>query len=172
MVAFGNPLKEICCRIRLGDFQTVIPFMINSLGVSGVEAIKMLKKYQDIPCNDRKDRLLLQTLGTDFRKLKNDIWVQPVKNYAKNHKCVITDCRRIFELISFPEAFKVFIDVPDHIIYKRLKERDGYYDVDILTRESEIEIPGLKDKCDCVIDNSGSFKQLAKNVQAMMMMEQ
>ena len=166
-VAFGNTLKQICADIRLKNYAPVMSFMVNELGLSGEEAMNRVWKYRQLPCNDRKDRLLLQTLGTDFRKIRDDIWVKPVREYANTHQCVITDCRRIFELNSFPEAIKIFIDVPDHIIYERLKERDGYYDVDILTRESEIEIPDLKDMCDYVIDNSGTVVELRKQVRSI-----
>ena len=166
-VAFGNTLKQICADIRLKNYAPVMSFMVNELGLSGEEAMNRVWKYRQLPCNDRKDRLLLQTLGTDFRKIRDDIWVKPVREYANTHQCVITDCRRIFELNSFPEAIKIFIDVPDHIIYERLKERDGYYDVDILTRESEIEIPDLKDMCDYVIDNSGTVAELRKQVRSI-----
>lgn len=171
-IAFGNNLKILCSYIRLGDVMNVMSFMVNAVGLSGEAAFQAYKRYRDIPCNDKKDRLLLQTVGTEMRKIKNDVWVNPVKHFADKNKCVITDCRRLFELESFPKAYKVFIDVPDHIIYKRLKERDGYYDIDILTKESEIEIPSLKEKCDFVIDNDGSLRQLVKRVQAMMMEEQ
>ncbi len=167
MVAFGNKLKQICADIRLRNFAPVISFMVNELGLSGNDAMDRLWHYRQLPCYDRKDRLLLQTLGTDFRKIKDDVWVKPVREYANTHHCVITDCRRKFELNSFPEAIKVFIDVPDHIIYERLKQRDGYYDVDILTRESEIEIPALKKMCHFIVDNSGTVDDLKKQIRSI-----
>lgn len=167
MVAFGNTLKQICADIRLKNYAPVISFMVNELGLSGEDAMYRVWNYRQLPCYDKKDRLLLQTLGTDFRKIRDDIWVRPVREYANTHGCVITDCRRKFELNSFPEAIKIFIDVPDHIIYERLKKRDGYYDVDILTRESEIEIPDLKEMCHYVIDNSGTIEELTKQVYSI-----
>ena len=175
-IAFGATLKWVCRLLRQGDFFTVANFMQQQLGITDLEKISaMLHNYKGLPIEGKKDRLLLQELGTDFRKIRDDVWINPVKLSIKDNPTkdfVITDCRRLVELDSFPDAIKIYVDCTDDIIYQRLKQRDGYYDVNILTRESEIEIPNLKKLCDYVIDNSGSYTDLATKIEGVLKSEQ
>lgn len=171
---FADNLITICELVRSNlpiaamDF---CKFVMSNLGLSMEQSFELYNRYKNISIEGKRDRLLLQKLGTDFRKIKNDIWVSDVKlliKLAKDKKFVITDTRRQYELDSFPKAVSVYIDVKDDTCYKRLKERDGYYDVDILSREAEVEIPTLKDKCDFVINNDGSLDELYKQVDEIM----
>jgi hypothetical protein len=175
-IAFGSTLKWVCRLLRQGDFFTVANFMQQQLGITDLEKISaMLHNYKGLPIEGKKDRLLLQELGTDFRKIRDDVWINPVKLSIKDNPMrdfVITDCRRLVELDSFPDATKIYVDCNNDIIYQRLKKRDGYYDVDILTRESEVEIPSLKKLCDYVIDNSGSYTNLVAQIEGVLKGEQ
>lgn len=169
-IAFGNVLKAICELIRTDKLaaslalQTRIPLPPHKIG-------EMVSRFANISVEGRKDRLLLQTVGTECRKIRNDIWVNEVKQYINPRtrtNFVITDCRRSFELNSFPDAISVFIDCEESVIYNRLKQRDGYYDVDILSREAELEVPLLKEKCDFIVDNNETLKDLAMQIKNIM----
>ena len=174
-LSFASVLIYACKLVRSENPMDGIDFsqfVMSRLGLSMEQSFDMYNEYKDISIEGKRDRLLLQKLGTDFRKIKNDVWVSDVREIiskdAYDHKFVITDTRRQYELDSFPKAVSVYIDVKDDTCYKRLKERDGYYDVDILSREAEVEIPTLKDKCDFVINNDGSLDELYKQVDEIM----
>lgn len=169
-VAFGEMLKNVCGSIRSCDYISVAEFMVRNFQLQPREAFDKIEEYSQIPRYDVKDRILLQTLGTDFRKIKNDIWTAPIKNIIISNpllRFVITDCRRHFELEEFNDCFKVYVEAADDVIYKRLKQRDGFYDTDILTREAEKEVPELKEKCDYILINNTSKAELVSQIQRM-----
>lgn len=167
-IAFGDALKSVCQLIRIDMLQAAITLKSLLPDIEPNVIGTHIYKWQQLPKHDAKDRLMLQDVGTQCRKWNDDIWINIVKQQIHNYPDVrfaITDCRRVHEFESFKDFVSIYIDCSDDVIYKRLKKRDGYYDVDILTHEAEREIPSLKDKCDFIVYNDQDFKYLEKQVK-------
>ena len=60
----------------------------------------------------------------------------------------------------YPEAVTVFIDVPFDELLRRLRNRNTETEEEIKKRASRIKMEaGLKDKFDCIVDNSSGIEQ-------------
>ncbi|HRJ86930.1 MAG TPA: guanylate kinase [Ignavibacteria bacterium] len=60
----------------------------------------------------------------------------------------------------YPEAVTVFIDVPFDELLRRLRNRNTETEEEINKRASRIKMEaGLKDKFDCIVDNSSGIEQ-------------
>ncbi len=129
---------------------------------------------------DKKDRNLLQFLGTDVGRDKVDanIWVErfcddvfiaqeTAKNlYNKDLKFVSDDIRfpNEHDILKKDGWIGIYLDVPDEIRIKRLEGRDGDACVDKLQHVSETALDEFKDEL-IKVDVSGSLEQSYENLE-------
>ncbi len=128
----------------------------------------------------KKDRVILQHLGTDVGRRKidenmwinrfvDDIWIAQETSkdlYQKELKFVVDDCRFKNEHLTFKEHgwIGLYLDVSDEIRIKRLEGRDGNAQESTLNHESETALNEFKDEL-IKIDVSGSLEQSYENLE-------
>ena len=130
---------------------------------------------------EKKDRTLLQHLGTDVgrKQIDNDIWInrfideifiaQTTAKELYNKEIVFCadDIRFKNEFLALKEAGWIifYLDVSDEIRIARLQGRDGDACVDRLQHSSETALNEFKDEL-IKIDVSGSLEQSYENLEA------
>ena len=123
---------------------------------------------------DKKDRFLLQTIGTDCAReaVDKDIWVRRfiedtkiVQLTSKKmglpvHGLVCDDCRFENEhaILKKNGWVGLFLNVPDDIRIERLGKRDGTAQVETLQHSSEVAVDNFKDEL-IQIDASGTLEE-------------
>ncbi len=137
------------------------------------------EKYLEMDVT-KKDRTLLQHLGTDVgrKKIDEEIWVnrfvddiwiaeETAKDlYNKELKFVCDDCRfdNEHEELRANGWVGLYLDVPDEVRVKRLEGRDGDACVDRLNHESETAVDEFKDEL-IKVDVSGTLEQSYENLE-------
>lgn len=137
------------------------------------------QQYLNMPL-DKKDRTLLQHLGTDVgrKQVDNNIWIDRFVDdiwiaqrtakelYNKELKFVSDDVRFENEHLALKEAgwIGLYLDVPDEIRIQRLENRDGDACVDRLQHESETALDSFKDEL-VKVDVSGSLEKSYQNLE-------
>jgi hypothetical protein len=166
------------CCIALGD---QIRYTARILGEEGVPAaldhIQWL--IPDVPASivsdliewwklyglDKKNRLLLQTIGTELRKYNDSVWIDAAKKLMlPNEQYVITDCRRKAEFDSFRDFISIYIDADTEVRKQRLIARDGTYDPSWEIHPAELEIEDLQYLCDFTVVNNGTLEALEEQI--------
>lgn len=129
---------------------------------------------------DKKDRNLLQFLGTDIgrngvdqdiwvKRFVDDIWIAQETSKGLHNK----ELRFVSDDIRFPNEHEVlkeagwmgiYLNVSDDIRIERLTRRDGDACVDKLEHVSETALDGFKDDL-IQIDVSGSLEQSYENLE-------
>src|SRR5690606_27039836 len=93
--------------------------------------------FPDLYSSYEKPRALLQTIGTDFRNINPDVWINAmfkdidkeredrIKNYEPKENIVVTDCRMPNEYQALKNRGFIFIkiEVNEGIRLKRMIER-------------------------------------------------
>jgi dephospho-CoA kinase len=133
------------------------------------EVYGVFERAQKIP-QTKKDREILQYLGTSLRAFYDSVWIDCTFRYIEwveglmlpPYRSVIADCRRKPELVALQNKgyLTIFVDAPEEVRYERLKARDGidrkeFYETSQHVAESEIG--SLKRLCDFVVDNSSEY---------------
>ena len=137
------------------------------------------EKYLDMN-PDKKDRNLLQFLGTDIGRnlIDQDIWVHRFVDdvyiaqetakglFKKELKFVSDDIRFPNEHKALKEAgwVGIYLEVSDELRIERLTRRDGDACVDKLEHASETALDGFKDEL-IKVDVSGTLKQSYENLE-------
>jgi len=129
---------------------------------------------------DKKDRQLLQSIGTDVGRMliDRDIWINRLIDdvwiaqrtaedfYNKELTMVLDDCRFENEHLALKEAdwVGIYLDVSDEIRLQRLVGRDGDAQVNTLQHESETALYSFKDEL-IKVDVSGSLEKSYQNLE-------
>ena len=132
---------------------------------------------------EKKDRNLLQYLGTDVgrKKIDENIWVNRFLDdvwiaketskdlYNKELKFISDDCRFPNENLAFKDHgwIGLYLDVSDEVRVKRLEGRDGDACVDKLEHESETALDSFKDEL-IKVDVSGTLEQSYQNLEEVL----
>lgn len=169
-VSFAQPLKDVAKLLRINDIDSAERIMNQMFGRrKPIQMRAALKAMSQIPKNDDKDRLLLQTLGTDWaRAYDADIWARGLKDSLHPDQAyVITDCRFPNEFRLFNDFIRIFVDTNKENRQTRIIARDGSWNEAADHHASEAYIDGFRDQCDYVLDNNGTLDDLVKQVETM-----
>lgn len=127
--------------------------------------------YFGIPRNTRPPRKLLHHIGESLREYDRMIWINDTLKRIEldgHDRVIITDVRKLLEHAYLGDLGwnNVMIYCDPKIALERLKERDSTVDEDtVLNSSLENQLRPLKDYMK-VIDNSDSFEETAKELDA------
>jgi dephospho-CoA kinase len=116
---------------------------------------------------EKKDRKLLQQIGSMMRQIDKDIWIKYVMKQAKGKDVMVEDCRyrNEFEALCEDGFLMIKINIDEEYQAERLKKTypDTYEQhLANLTHASEMDIDGLEEeKCAMVLnarDNEHNFE--------------
>lgn len=128
--------------------------------------------FPDLYKADKKPRALLQSIGTDFRKVDPDVWIKAMfedidkealdrkKMGCAKENVVVTDCRMPNEYRALKERGFIFIkiEVNDNIRLSRMIERGDDFNVEDLQHHTESFYETFE--CDYGLGNHGT-KEMA-----------
>lgn len=168
-VAFGDELRTVAKLLRTYGVSMTATYL-ETLGVPYCKKTEdALREFGKIPCDNIKDRELLQKLGTWCRQYRDDIWIHAMKLRMKlENSYVITDCRRISEFKVFPNSVSIYIDCPLEVRKQRILDRDGKWDDKWLDSPAEAEIKELKKYCMLNISNDCSLENLQYKINTIL----
>ena len=118
---------------------------------------------------EKKDRKLLQQIGSMMRQIDKDIWIKYVMKQAKGKDVMVEDCRyrNEFEALCEDGFLMIKINIDEEYQAERLKKTypDTYEQhLANLTHASEMDIDGLEEeKCALVLnarDNEKNFEMV------------
>lgn len=164
--AFGDNIRTVCRILRNEGVQEAYCELFQMFNWNPPQNLwRKLEEFQQIPQEDTKDRKLLQELGTYCREYDDYIWVRPLRELAEyqSNMC-ITDCRRRSEFEQFLGFTSIYIDAPLELRLERLRRRDGTVREADLKHKAEQEIELLRDRCNYIVDNSGTLEELEKQL--------
>lgn len=170
-IALGDPIRLLGKNLRINGVSSGKLQLSQMASPLPRDIDEKLRYFRDIPMNDAKDRRRTQELGTYLRQLKDDIWIAEALKAMKQRKSyVVTDVRRESEFAAFTnEGFvSIWVEASDELRKQRLIDRDGRYDEQWETNVAELEIKGLKGKCQYTVLNNGSLEDLRVEVDALM----
>jgi len=170
-IAFADDLKLVTRLLRIHDINGAQCFLEYLFGDYAPQNIRgHLLRFEGIPVEDGKDRRILQEVGTWARSIHSDIWINAVKDKVARSttSVIITDCRYIRELQSFPDFYPIFVECPEDVRKQRLSQRDGGYSEASLTHTAESEVRLLKSLCKSTIVNDGTMDDLRRNVESVL----
>lgn len=172
-VSIYSQVNDLCSMLRGGGYAELQAgmWLLKKLHLSNDKLKEMLSSYRHTKRVGDKDLLLVEKVREDIKSIEPDMWRKDVESLIKGENgldFVVTDCSNIGDLTYFKNAISIFIDANDINIYKRLVKRDSYYDIDILTREAEKEVPQLKEHCNFVVTNNGTLEDLYKKIDEVM----
>ncbi|MGI6102796.1 MAG: hypothetical protein ACOYET_10010 [Bacillota bacterium] len=176
--AIGQMIKTITHSLHravlYGEAERYIQQLSASLGEYNPDFCNEVQKIAEYlaemgpPKNKGLLRYAYQQLGTEaVRKYYPDTWIRFTLRRAETlnrqgFPVVVSDVRFPDEFVAFVGAkytpFEVFAPVKTRI--KRMKKRDGHFDVKSLEHSSEKYSFGCP-----IIDNSGTIKELKKNIK-------
>ena len=164
--------KTYLCKYLIEKYGYVQAKMANSVYM-------IAQSYLGMPV-DKKDRKLLQYLGTDVGrdKISENIWVERFlvdtwiaqetsrDLYGKELLLCSDDVRFENEHKALKEDgwIGIYLDVPDDLRISRLERRDGDAQVNHLTHRSETSIDSFKDEL-VKVDVSGTLEQSYNNLE-------
>lgn len=121
----------------------------------------------------KKDRLLLQNIGTDIARetINKNIWInrfkEDIKIVEKTYRALYgKEVKFVSDDVRFPNEYRllkkmgwigIYLDSPDGVRIKRLRKRDGDAQESTLSHSSEIEIEKFSNKL-LKIDSSMTVK--------------
>lgn len=121
--------------------------------------------------HEKKDRKLLQQIGSMMRQIDKDIWIKYVMKQANGNDVMVEDCRyrNEFESLCDDGFLMIKINIDGEYQEERLKKTypDTYEQhLANLTHASEMDIDGLEEeKCAMVLnarDNERNFEIVRK----------
>ena len=116
---------------------------------------------------EKKDRKLLQQIGSMMRQIDEDIWIKYVMKRSKGQHVMVEDCRyrNEFESLCDEDFLMIKINIDEEYQTKRLmKTYPDTYEQHLanLKHASEMDIDGLEEeKCKMVLnarDNEKNFE--------------
>lgn len=169
-LAFGDNIRTIVKSLRTGYFQQAHLLMTQYFDDKPpIDLAQQLMDFSKIPKDPPKDRPITQALGTWARSIKDDIWINSVRQQIKpENNYVICDCRRLSELEEFVDFISIYVDASPEVRKQRLIARDGSFDPAWEQHEAEQEVKLLQSKCDFTITNNGSLKELENEIYGLM----
>jgi dephospho-CoA kinase len=118
-----------------------------------------------------KDRNLLHHIGEKLREYEPMLWIQyTLKRIEEDghDRVIITDTRKLLEMAYLQETGwdNVMVYCDPKIAIKRIEERDGHVDEDLVVNSSlENQLRPLKDHMK-VIENDIDFEEVKKEIDA------
>lgn len=169
-VAFADSLRNITKLLRTYQIDLAEQLMQTYFNNPPNDIRQKLIEFSRVRQESRKDRILLQTLGSWARQHESDIWINALKQQLKlENNYVISDCRYLTELESFPDFISIYVEASPEVRKQRLIARDGTYDESWESHPAEAEVRSLKELCDYVVVNNGSFEDLDREVKRVML---
>ena len=175
-LAFGDPIRHLANTLKTKGMLDALWEVRDLMKPHDVPfgILRDVWKWQHIKCSDKKNRELLQTMGTQLRKVKDDIWIQQVvKEIKKNpmKKFVVTDVRRDSEVAALVSLgfTMVAISADKEARVARLIARDGSYDPKWEKNIAESEIESLmNNRCGFTVDNNGTKEELQTQASVLL----
>lgn len=145
------------------------------------EVKEVAKKYFSHLYNEKhKPRWLLQAIGTKFREIDPDVWVNAMFKNMDNQSrvlegyglasenIVITDCRMPNEYKALKERGFTFvrINVDEDIRKRRMIERGDKFTEEDMSHHTESFYNTFE--CDYEIDNNGTLEELEEQIEDLM----
>lgn len=166
-LAFGDEVRLVAANLRING--VVSAFLQASSMLSGEppnDLMRILKRYERIP-RTKKDRELLQELGTYLKSIDNEVWIRAIVTKMKpNMQYIITDVRYRDEFDALKKLgfIGVYVDSPRELRIERLKMRDGDHNVSSESHKAESQITSLRELCDYKVNNIGTVADLKVQV--------
>lgn len=169
-LALGDEIRLLVHNLRVNGVDAAMRHTEQLLGFApGKETMYLFKQIRSDQPSDTKDRYALQTIGTHLRQLRDDVWINVVKEKSKKFKnIVITDVRRFNEFKAFDDYVSVYIEADKELRKQRAIARDGTWkdEWDINPAEAEIEM--LSVFCNYLIFNEGTSEGLEIVAKALL----
>lgn len=146
--------KTTLCRYMEKYLQEKYNIQIQSLTFAG----KVYELAYDLFDMKKKDRKLLQSIGTYMRMIDEDVWVKYVMKQSRSKDVFVEDCRYRNEFDALVENgfLMIKLQIDDEFQLERLMKTypDTYQmHVENLRHASELDIDGFEEeKCACVLN--------------------
>lgn len=125
----------------------------------------------------KKDRKLLQMIGTNMRMIDENVWVKYVMKQSKERDVVVEDCRYMNEFDALYEGDFLLIKIEIDEEYQRERLKSTYPDTYLqhyenLKHASEMDIEKIEnEKCHLVLnarDNEVNFQKIEEFLDSYM----
>lgn len=169
-----NRLEPVSFRLAIGGKMgtgksTCADFLVKCFGFKKYSFAAKLKEIAtELFGMKQKDRVLLQSLGTDMRKIRETVWVDYVLNKIEQEKplkVVIDDMRYLNEATRLREHNFVLIKLVTETRVQRERKVAGLSE-ETLKHPSEVEIEQIE--ADYVVDTSESIEDCYRKLMQVL----
>lgn len=170
-LSFGDEVRLVAKNMR--DIGAVSTFLQASSMLDcdpPNDLLLVLKRFERIP-RTKKDRELLQELGTHLKSIDCEVWIRAITTKMEpNVQYIITDVRYHDEFDALKKLgfIGVYVDSPRELRIERLKMRDGGHNVSSENHKAESQITSLREKCDYEVNNVGTVSDLKVQIDEIM----